>query len=78
MTTRLLTLDDCHYYTTKTSDDRYIGRVREFPDLRTTPHKSALDARSAIVTATRNKLAELAAAIDPYANRLHPRTGDAR
>lgn len=75
-TSRLVALDDCHYYTTTTADQRYVGRVREFPELRTAPQKSALDARGAIVTATRNKLADLAAAIDPYGHGLQPRTGD--
>ncbi|AQT81986.1 hypothetical protein B1R94_26095 [Mycolicibacterium litorale] len=75
--TSLVALDACHYYTTKTADGRFVGRVREFPELRSAPQKSALDARAVIVTATGKKLAELAAAIDPHANRLQPRTGDA-
>ena len=59
----LKALGDCDFYTTVTDNDQFVGRVREFPDLRTRPQKSALDAIDDIVTITRDKLARLDAAV---------------
>lgn len=56
---RIPRLDDCEYYTTRTDDGRFIGRVEQFPGLRTRPKVLALDARDDIVTLTRIKLARL-------------------
>lgn len=66
-------IEDCWFYTTKTKDERFVGRVRQFPELHTAPQKSALDARDLIITATSEKLAELAAAMDPRAGEAQPR-----
>lgn len=58
-------LEDCTFYTERTADgEKLIGRVAEFPKLRTRAYASALDARDAIVTLTANKLAELQASVD--------------
>lgn len=69
-------LDACTFYTTRDGSGRFIGRVREFPDLRTPPQASALDARDAIITATTRKIADLADAIDLQRGRTaHPHSG---
>lgn len=56
-------LADCTFYTTVTDKGLFVGRVREFPDLRTRPQKSSLDATDEIITLTRDKIAQLDAAI---------------
>ncbi|OCB42532.1 hypothetical protein A5722_31005 [Mycobacterium vulneris] len=62
---RIPLLDDCEFYTTAVTDgDGFIGRVKEFPDLRTRPHKRGLDALDDIMTRTAAKLAQLDAAAD--------------
>lgn len=63
MADRLPLLEECNFYTTLTDSDEFIGRVREFPDLRTRPHKTSLDATDDIITRTRTKLAHLSAAV---------------
>lgn len=68
-------VDECDYYTEPTKDGKFIGKVRQFPNLRTRPEKNALDARDAIITATRDKLADLNAATDPHAGAAQPRQG---
>lgn len=57
---RIPLLEDCDFYTATARDGRFVGRVREFPDLRTRPRERALDARDDIITLTRNRLADLA------------------
>lgn len=57
---RIPPLEDCQYYTTRTDNGQFVGRVREFPDLHTRPQQTALDAIDAIITATRTKIANLA------------------
>lgn len=56
---RIPRLDDCEFYTTRTNDGKFVGRVEQFPDLRTRPKALALDARDDIITMTRDKLARL-------------------
>lgn len=55
---RIPRLDDCDFYTERV-DGKFVGRVEQFPRLRTRPLKLALDARDAIITMTRDKLAQL-------------------
>ncbi|QFG10067.1 hypothetical protein SEA_IDENTITYCRISIS_48 [Mycobacterium phage IdentityCrisis] len=55
-------LEDCNFYTQVTDSGQFIGRVREFPKLRTRPQTNALDARTDIITLTRDKIANLAQA----------------
>lgn len=60
---RIPLLDECEFYTIAvTEGNGFIGRVKEFPDLRTRPHKRGLDALDDIMTRTAAKLAQLAAA----------------
>lgn len=70
MVSRIPRLDDCDYYT-EHLDGKYVGRVKQFPALRTRPLKLALDARDAIITMTRDKLAQL----DDAAMGHEPATG---
>lgn len=56
---RIPRLDDCEYYTTRTVDGKFVGRVKQFPDMYTRPKALALDARDDIITMTRDKLARL-------------------
>lgn len=56
---RLPQLDDCEYYTDTTDSGKFVGRVRQFPALRTRPQDRAMDATDDIVTLTRNKLIQL-------------------
>lgn len=60
---RIPLLEECNFYITVTDDGQFIGRVREFPALRTRPRKTSLDASDDIITLTRDKIANLAAAI---------------
>ncbi|MCC9182592.1 hypothetical protein [Mycolicibacterium mageritense] len=60
---RIPLLEDCNFYTYRIDDGRFIGRVREFRDLRTRPRANALDASDEIITHTRNKIANLTAAV---------------
>jgi hypothetical protein len=52
-------LEDMNYRIENTRDGRYIGRVVEFPKLRTRPHRNRLDAVDEIVTIVRDRLAEI-------------------
>lgn len=58
---RLPRLDDCDCYTERNDNGLFVGRVRQFPDLRTRPQKSGLDAIDEIVTLTRKKITKLTA-----------------
>lgn len=56
-------LKDCQFYTTVTDSGQFIGRVSQFGELRTRPQKSSLDATDAIITITRDKIANLLQAV---------------
>lgn len=56
---RIPRLDDCEYYTDHTDSGQFVGRVKQFPKLRTRSKALALDARDDIVSMTRDKLARL-------------------
>ena len=58
MVSRIPRLDDCEYYTEQI-DGKFVGRVKQFPGLRTRRRALALDARDDIITLTRDKLARL-------------------
>lgn len=61
MPDRIPLLEECGFWTQVTEKgDGFIGRVHEFPNLRTRPMANALDARTEIITLTRDKLAALA------------------
>jgi hypothetical protein len=55
-------LEDCNFRAIATRDGKFVGRVKEFPDLRSRPQKSSLDAVDEIITLTRDKIAALHAA----------------
>ncbi|ORA23421.1 hypothetical protein [Mycobacterium aquaticum] len=67
-------LDDCNFYTVPTGDGQFIGRVREFPNLRTRRRDRALDALDDVITLTRNRIADLTgiAALVAIQQRNHP------
>ena len=58
---RLPQLGDCDCYTEINDSGGYIGRVRQFPALRTRPQKTSLDAIDEIFSMARNKIARLTA-----------------
>ncbi|CAN5144337.1 hypothetical protein BH11ACT6_BH11ACT6_34600 [soil metagenome] len=60
MTGHLPTIDDCEFSTEPTRKGKFVGRVKQFPYLRTSPQRSSIDALDEIMTATREKLADLA------------------
>jgi hypothetical protein len=53
------TIDEMGFYVQARRDRRYIGRVREFPDLRTGPRRTAADAVSDIVTMTVERIQDI-------------------
>lgn len=53
-------IQECEFYTTTTDEGMFIGRCREFPQLRTRPQKTSLDATADIITITCKKLARIA------------------
>lgn len=59
MPARLPLLDECEYYTTRNDAGRFVGRVKQFPDLKTKPYASRADAAEAIVNATAANLRRL-------------------
>jgi hypothetical protein len=52
-------LEDMNFSTEKQRDGRYIGRVQEFPKLRTRPHTNRLDAVDEIITTVRDRIREI-------------------
>lgn len=59
---RLPRLEDCDCYTEPTRDGlKFVGRVRQFSNLRTRPKALALDAIDEIVTLTRDHITRLTA-----------------
>lgn len=55
----------CTFYTNPTETGMFVGRCENFPDLRTRPQKSSLDALDEIMTVTRNRIARIAQNRDP-------------
>lgn len=58
---RLPQLGDCDCYTEITDAGRYVGRVRQFPNLRSRPQRTSLDAIDEVLSLARNKIARLTA-----------------
>lgn len=52
-------LEDMQFYCDIDRIGKFIGRVREFDDLRTRPHGSRLDALNEIVGLTSQRVAEI-------------------
>lgn len=55
-------LEDCNFSAEVTDKGMFVGRVREFPDLRSRPQSKKIDALDEIITITRDKIARLAEA----------------
>jgi hypothetical protein len=53
-------IDEMEFYTERQRDSRYVGRVREFRDIRSKPKTSALDAISETVTLASERMREIA------------------
>lgn len=51
-------IEDMQFYT-ETNDGKFVGRVREFPKLRTPPKVKRLDAVSDIITLTSKRIREI-------------------
>lgn len=52
-------IEDTNFYTEKNRDGKHVGRAREFPNLRTKPHVSRLDAVDEIISLVTDKLREI-------------------
>jgi hypothetical protein len=52
-------LEDMNFHVVQTRDGRYVGKVIEFPKLRTRPHRNRLDAVDEIVSIVRDRIAEI-------------------
>lgn len=53
------TIDEMTYGVQARRDRRFVGRVREFPDLKTRPKRTAADAISAIVAMTAERIQDI-------------------
>jgi hypothetical protein len=53
------TIDEMDYYVQTRRDRRYVGHVRDFPDLHTSPKSTAADAISDIVTMTVERIQDI-------------------
>jgi hypothetical protein len=56
-------LEECEFGAFANKQGMFIGRCREYPDLRTRPRKSRLDAIDDIIAATRDKIRDIHAAM---------------
>lgn len=63
MTAQLPLVDECDYFTTVNADGKFVGKVDQFPDLRSKPCSSRIDATADIVTRTATHLRRLAGAL---------------
>lgn len=52
-------IEDMWFYTEQPVEGRFVGRVREFPDIRTKAQKSKLDAINDIVGLTTQRIREI-------------------
>ena len=50
---------DMHFWAAATSGGKFVGRVQEFPDLKTKPFTSRLDAVSDIVTLAAQRIRDI-------------------
>lgn len=59
-------LDECDFYTHLAPDEkRFIGRCKEWADLKTKPHRSKLDAIDDIISQVRDQLRRVHATMPP-------------
>lgn len=61
MAGRITRLEDCQTYTETNRRGKYIGRVRQFPDLRSSPQVKALDAITEVLHLAGEKITRLTA-----------------
>lgn len=52
-------IEDMQFAAEPQRDGRFVGRVREFPKLRTQPYKSRLDALDEIIRLTSEEIREI-------------------
>jgi hypothetical protein len=52
-------IEDMQFATVRTRDDKFVGKVREFPDLKTRPQAKRLDAIDEIVRLTSERIREI-------------------
>jgi hypothetical protein len=55
-------IEDQNFWAEKTNEGKFVGRVKDFPQLRTRPKHKRLDAVDDIITQTAAKLRDLAEA----------------
>lgn len=72
---RLPQLQDCQAYTEQTRSGKYVGRVRQFPALRSTPQTKALDAVTEILALAADKIMRLNAENERLADGTWPVAG---
>lgn len=52
-------IEDMWFYTEQNRVGKFVGRVREFPDVRTRPYEKRVDAISEVVTLTSQRIREI-------------------
>jgi hypothetical protein len=52
-------IDEMDFYVQARRDRRFVGRVRDFPDLHTSPKRIAMDAIADIVTMTAERIQDI-------------------
>ncbi len=72
---RLPRLEDCDCYTEINRRGQYVGRVRQFPDLRTRPQAKGLDAITEVHALLADKLIQLNAESERLADGTWPVAG---
>ncbi|MCG7592420.1 hypothetical protein [Mycobacterium sp. PSTR-4-N] len=55
----MITLDRCDFYATTNKTGQFIGRCKQFPDIKTAPRARKIDAIDLAITAVRDRLAEV-------------------
>lgn len=66
---RILQLQDCAFYAEPNAKGYFVGRCRQYPDLRTKPRRNKLDALDEIVGLTSEKIRDLDLASPKPVNR---------
>lgn len=55
----MITIDQCDFYAAKNRSGQWVGRCRQFPELKTKPRAQKLDAIDLAVAAVRDQLADI-------------------
>ena len=56
---RIPAIDECDFRAEQTRAGKFVGRVDQFPDLRTPPQRTSIDAVDEIVTMVRERLRDI-------------------